>query len=534
MGFIEDGRQSDVVAEASRRRTFAIISHPDAGKTTLTEKFLLYAGAVIEAGAVKARAGSRRAKSDWMALEQQRGISITSTVLQFNYRDCVVNLLDTPGHRDFSEDTYRVLAAADAAIMVLDVAKGIESQTLKLFEICRTRSLPILTFINKYDRPGRDPLELLDEIEEQIGLRPTPVTWPVGIPGDFRGVVDRRDGSFIRYSRTARGASEAIEERLDPESASVAEGDAWHKAMETVSLLDEVGSSLDMESFLAGETSPLFVGSAITNFGVRHLLDAVVDLIPPASPRKDSSGVSRPLDAPFSGFVFKIQANMNPSHRDHVAFLRVCSGSFVRGMTVTHGPSGKPFSTKYAASLFGAERDTVDVAYPGDVVGLVNASGINIGDALFEAEAVTFPPIATFAPEIFASVRPKDTGRHKQFYRGLDQLEREGVVQVLRDPEGDSTPILAGVGAMQFEVFTYRLANEFGAEVELTSAPYKAARRTDRTTAKELRNISGTRVLTRSDGTLLALFENQFRLQRLESDHPNWLLDHIVSAGALP
>ncbi len=532
MGFIEVGRQGDVVTEAARRRTFAIISHPDAGKTTLTEKFLLYAGAVAEAGAVRARAGHRRAKSDWMALEQQRGISITSTALQFTYRDCVVNLLDTPGHRDFSEDTYRVLAAADAAIMVLDVAKGIEAQTLKLFEVCRARSMPILTFLNKYDRPGRDPLELLDEIEEQIGLRPTPVTWPVGIPGDFRGVLDRRDGSFVRFSRTARGAVGAIEERVDPISASAVEGEAWHKAIETVSLLEEVGSSLDMTSFLAGESSPLFVGSALTNFGVRHLLDAVVDLAPSALPREDLAGVSRPLAAPFSGFVFKIQANMNPSHRDHVAFVRVCSGQFTRGMTVMHGQSGKPFSTKYAASLFGAERDTIDVAYPGDVVGLVNASGLNIGDALYEAEPVTFPPIATFAPELFASARPKDTGRHKQFYRGLVQLEREGVIQVLRDPEGDPMPLLAAVGAMQFEVFAYRLANEFGAEAELTAAPYKVARCTDKATAEKLRKVSGIRVLARVDGTLLALFDSPFRLQRLESDHPDWRLDHIVSAGA--
>ncbi len=520
-----------VPTEAARRRTFAIISHPDAGKTTLTEKFLLYAGAVVEAGAVKARAGHRRAKSDWMEIEQRRGISITSTVLQFTYRDHVVNLLDTPGHRDFSEDTYRVLAAADAAVMILDVAKGVEAQTLKLFEVCRARSLPVLTFLNKYDRPGRDPLELLDEIEALIGLHPTPVTWPVGVAGNFRGVLDRRDGSFVRYRRTAHGATAALEERLEPGRAAGEEGSAWHQAQEASHLLDEVGATLDESSFRAGESSPLFVGSALTNFGVRHVLDAIVDLVPPASPRADAEGHLRPLGAPFAGFVFKIQANMDPGHRDHLAFVRVCSGRFVRGMTLVHEPSGRLFATKYAMSIFGSERDTIDLAYPGDVVGLVNASGLQIGDTLYEREPVVFPPIATFAPELFATARPRDTGRHKQFDRGLAQLEREGVVQVLRDPDGDPVPMLAAVGAMQFEVFAHRLEHEFGAQAHLTPAPYKAARRTDRRTRERLRDVRGARIVQRADGTLLALFESSFHAQRLEHDHPDWCLDPVLSAG---
>ncbi|MDQ1487840.1 MAG: peptide chain release factor 3, partial [Actinomycetota bacterium] len=309
----------DAWSEAARRRTFAIISHPDAGKTTLTEKFLLYSGAVAEAGAVKARAGRRRATSDWMALEQQRGISITSTVLQFAYRDHMVNLLDTPGHRDFSEDTYRVLAAADAAVMVIDVARGIEAQTLKLFEVCRARNVPVITFLNKCDRPGRDPLELLDEIEDLIGLRPTPVTWPVGVPGDFRGVIDRRTGEFVRFTRSVRGTTEALEEIIDPREAATGDSAAVGRALEECDLLRAVGADLDMESFLAGVSSPLFVGSALTNFGVRHVLDAVVDLAPGPSVRVDRNGHGRQLDAPFSGFVFKVQANMDPSHRDRLA-----------------------------------------------------------------------------------------------------------------------------------------------------------------------------------------------------------------------
>ncbi len=532
-GTLEEMRDllpTECAAQALRRRTFAIISHPDAGKTSLTEKFLLYAGAVSEAGAVKARAGRRKATSDWMALEQQRGISITSTVLQFGYRDHMVNLLDTPGHRDFSEDTYRVLAAADAAIMVLDVAKGIETQTRKLFEVCRARRLPILTFLNKYDRPGRDPLELVDELEEQIELRATPVTWPVGIPGDFRGVIDRRDSSFVRFDRTTRGAKAAPEELVDSSRAQAEEGDAWTRAMEECALLDEVGATVDIKSFLAGETSPLFVGSALTNFGVRHLLDAVVDLAPGPGPRSDGHDIARSLDEPFSGFVFKVQANMNPAHRDRVAFVRVCSGHFERGMTVTHAPSGRPFATKYASSVFGAERDTIDDAWPGDVIGLVNAADLRIGDTLFSDSPVFFPPIPRFAPELFVTARANDSSRWKQFRRGVQQLEQEGVVQVLRDDHGGETaPVLAGVGQMQFEVFAHRLEHEFGAGVELTSTPYRLARRTDAASAERLRATSGVRVLTRSDGVLLALFESPNWLARLEADHPEWTLERLIA-----
>ncbi len=519
---------TEVQNEASRRRTFAIISHPDAGKTTLTEKFLLYAGAVSEAGAVKARGNRRRATSDWMAMEQQRGISITSTVLQYRYRNTVINLLDTPGHRDFSEDTYRVLAAADAAVMVLDVAKGIEAQTLKLFEVCRARKLPILTFLNKYDRPGKDPLELLDEVEDQIKLRPTPVTWPVGIPGHFKGVIDRRNNDFIRFERSAHGATAAEEQMMSADEAAAMYGDEWQQAVDECDLLEGVGATFDPESFLAGDSSPTFVGSALTNFGVRHLLDAVVDHVPSPTPRTDASGTSRPLDAPFSGFVFKMQANMDPSHRDHIAFVRVCSGKFERGMTVTHGPSGKAFSTKYAASVFGAERDTIDEAFPGDVVGLVNASELRIGDTLHVGPSVTYGKIPAFAPELFASARAKDTSRFKQFRRGLEQMDREGVVQVLRDPNGDPTPVLAAVGTMQFEVFTHRLEHEFGAKVDLHTMPYKLARRTDEATAEELKAFSSVRILERDDGSLLALFESPYWLQRLEVDHPDWTLDSIV------
>jgi peptide chain release factor 3 len=520
--------------EAARRRTFAIISHPDAGKTTLTEKFLLYGGALTsEAGSVKARSGRRSATSDWMALEQQRGISITSTVLQFPYRDCVVNLLDTPGHRDFSEDTYRVLAAADAAVMVLDAAKGIEPQTLKLFDVCRQRELPLLTFINKWDRPGREPLELLDEIEKQIGLLATPVTWPVGISGDFRGVIDRRDGSFTRFTRVAHGATEAPEELVDADRAATEEGDAWTAATDELSLLAEVGADLDDELFLGAQSTPTFFGSALTNFGVRKILDAVVDLVPSPSPRLDIEGKPRELDAPFAGFVFKVQANMDPSHRDRIAFMRVCSGRFERGMVVTHGSTGKPFATKYAHQVFGAERETVDEAFPGDVVGLVNATDVRVGDTLWIDEPVAFPAIPSFAPEHFSVARVRDTGRFKQFRRGIAQLDEEGVVQVLRDADqGDQAPVLAAVGPMQFDVAVHRLENEFGAPVELSPTSYRIARRTDAASAAALRGMRGVRVLGRADGSLMALFESQYWLERLEQDNPDLVLERLVAEGS--
>jgi peptide chain release factor 3 len=416
--------------------------------------------------------------------------------------------------------------------MVLDVAKGIEPQTLKLFEVCRDRGLPLLSFLNKYDRPGRLPLELLDEIEQLIGVIPTPVTWPVGIPGEFRGVVDRRTDTFIRFTRTAGGATEASEEVVPAERAAVEEGAAWTAAQEELALLDAVGADLDMDSFLDGTTTPVFFGSALTNFGVRLLLDGVVDLAPAPSPREDEDGKQRDLDSPFSALVFKVQANMDPAHRDRIAFVRVASGRFERGMVVTHGPTGKPFATKYAHSVFGQERETVDEAYPGDVVGLVNATDVRVGDSLWVDDPVTYPTIPSFAPEHFAVARVRDTGRFKQFRKGIAQLDEEGVVQVLRDDAmGDQAPVLAAVGPMQFEVAVHRLENEFGAPVELSTTGYKVARRTDASSAGPLRAMSGVTVLARSDGTLLALFESPYWLNRVETEQPGLRLERLVAEG---
>ncbi|MEM9562064.1 MAG: peptide chain release factor 3 [Actinomycetota bacterium] len=526
---------ADPRTEAARRRTFAIISHPDAGKTTLTEKFLLYGGALgKEAGAVKAREGRRSATSDWMEMEQQRGISITSTVLQFDYRDCVVNLLDTPGHRDFSEDTYRVLAAADAAVMVLDAAKGIEPQTLKLFEVCREREIPFLTFVNKWDRPGKAPLELLDEIEETLVVEPTPLTWPVGIPGDFRGVIHRGTGAYTRFERTARGSTIAPEEEVSADEAASVEGDSWTDAKEEVELLDELGRNVDAKTFLAGESTPVFFGSALTNFGVRFLLDGVVDLVPAPAPRQLADGSRRALDAPFSGLVFKVQAGMDKAHRDRIAFVRVCSGRFERGITAIAERSGRQFSTKYAQTMFGQDRDTVEEAYPGDVLGLVNANDLRVGDAVYVGEPASFPDLPAFAPEHFMRARVTDTSKFKQFRKGVAQLDEEGAIQVLREEDlGDQAPILAAVGLLQFEVATHRLENEFGAPIELSPTPYTIARRTDDESASRLNAMQGVSVLSRDDGTRLALFESRYWMDRVLSDHPELTLERMVAEGGL-
>ncbi|HEX6446507.1 MAG TPA: peptide chain release factor 3 [Streptosporangiales bacterium] len=527
------GAPSRVIPEAARRRTFAVISHPDAGKSTLTEALALHARVIGEAGAVHGKSGRRGVVSDWMAMERARGISITSAALQFAYRDVVVNLLDTPGHADFSEDTYRVLSAVDCAVMLLDAAKGLEPQTLKLFEVCRYRGIPVITFVNKWDRPGRHALDLMEEIEQRIGLRPTPLTWPMGEAGKFRGVLDRRNGELVRFLRTSGGATRAPEVHVDADRAAAEEGADWRTAVEESELLSATGQDHDEKAFLAGETTPVLFGAAVLNFGVGQLLDVLLDVAPSPAPRADADGEPHPLDAPFSGFVFKVQAGMDRAHRDRLAFLRVCSGVFERGMVVTHAGTGKPFATKYAQQVFGRERSTVDVAYPGDIVGLVNATALRIGDTLYEGEPVTYPAIPSFAPEHFAVARAADTGRAKQFRRGIEQLEQENVVQVLRsDRRGSAAPVLAAVGPMQFEVVAHRLEHEFGAQTRLDSLDYRLARRTSAEDVDELNRERGVEVLERTDGALLALFTDVWRLRSVERDHPGVLLEPLIAGGS--
>jgi peptide chain release factor 3 len=528
-------RSDEVRGEAGRRRTFAVISHPDAGKSTLTEALALHAAAINTAGAVHGKAGRRGVTSDWMAMEKDRGISITSAVLKFDYDGHVLNLLDTPGHADFSEDTYRVLEAVDCAIMLLDSAKGLEPQTLKLFDVCRSRHVPVVTFVNKWDRPGREPLELLDEIEQRIGLRPTPVNWPVGIAGDFRGLIERATGEYTAYTRQPGGAQKALEEVFkDPEEARKRAGAAFDAAEEEIALLTEIGADVDMPSFLAGESTPVLFGAALPNFGVRRLLDAMCDLAPAPKPRADVEGEQRPVESPFSGLVFKVQANMDPAHRDRVAFVRVCSGRFERGMVLTHAATRRPFATKYAQAMFGQERETLETAFPGDVIGLVNATALRPGDTLYADQPVSYPPIPSFAPEHFAVVRCKDAGKYKQFRRGIDQLDTEGVVQVLSsDLRGDQAPVLAAVGPLQFDVVMHRLEHEFGAKSELSHLNYELARLTDEAGPEALKGARGAEVLTRRlDGALLALFADKWRLNAIKRDNPSLRLDPLLAGAA--
>ena len=520
-----------VLAQADRRRTFAVISHPDAGKSTLTEALALHARIIGEAGAVHGKAGRRGTVSDWMDMERARGISITSAALQFEYHDAVINLLDTPGHADFSEDTYRVLTAVDAAVMLIDAAKGLEAQTMKLFAVCRHRGIPVITVVNKWDRPGKDALALMDEIHDRTGLTPTPLTWPVGIAGDFRGVLDRRDGSYRRFTRTAGGATIAPEEVLTAGAAALREGDHWQQALEESELLAATGAVHDQELFLAGVTTPVLFASAVSNFGVGALLDTLVELAPPPSGRPDVDGSVRPLDEAFSAFVFKVQSGMDAAHRDRLAYIRICSGIFERGMVVTHSRTGRPFTTKYAQHVFGRVRESIDVAYPGDVVGLVNASALGVGDTLYAESPVSYPPLTTFAPEHFAVARSMETAKHKQFRRGIEQLNSEGVVQVLRsDRRGDQAPVLAVVGPMQFEVASHRMEHEFGAPVQLERLPYSLAMRTDEASLPGITASSGTEVMRRPDGDLLALFVTKWDMRVLRDGKPELTLEPLVAA----
>ncbi len=471
---------SQIAAEIARRRTFAIISHPDAGKTTLTEKLLLYAGAVDEAGAVRARKNQRHVTSDWMAMEQERGISITSTALQFEYQDHIFNLLDTPGHQDFSEDTYRTLAAADSAVMVLDSAKGIEQQTRKLFEVCRQRQLPILTFINKLDLPGRDPLELIDEIEQVLHIHAAPVNWPIGSGSGFQGVYDLWNRQVMLFQRTSRGKFRApvqVGDLNDPQLARILNPNAYRQLRDDVELLNGAGAAFDPRTFLQGELTPVFFGSALNNFGVEPFLAALITLAPAPRPRESSQGPIAPESPVFSGFIFKIQANMDPRHRDTMAFLRVCSGQFEKDMTVQNPRLGRAIRMTRPHRLFARDRETLQEAFPGDVIGLNNPGVFAIGDTLCADGSFEYAPIPLFQPELFAILRNTTLEKYKQFNKGLEQLRQEGVIQVFHSLDQlRREPILAAVGDLQFDVVAARLAAEYGVQTVLERIPYTTAR----------------------------------------------------------
>ncbi len=509
-------------AEAARRRTFAIISHPDAGKTTLTEKILLHAGALREAGSVTARRRARSTVSDWMEIERRRGISISSTVLRLESEGWLFNLVDAPGHADFSEDTYRTLWAVDAALMVVDGTRGLERQTLKLFEVCRRRGLPIVTFINKCDRPGIEPLALLDEIEARIGLRPIPVTWPVGTDGQLDGVVDRLRKEVLAVDATAHGATIGAETvtALSSWRPPAGRGHAWSAALEELELLDASVPRPDVEATLRGTQTPVFFGSALTNHGLRSLLRGLPDFMPPPRPAVRTDGRSQPVDGPFSAQVFKIQANLDPRHRDRIAFMRVQSGSFLRGMSVTDTRSGRRVTLKHAHEIFGQERETIAEASPGDIVGIVNASGVLIGDTLAEEPNVRFPPIPSFLPEQFAYVHNRDAQRYKRFGVALRQLDEEGVIRVLEPVVPGGQRIMAAVGSLQFEVMSDRMAGEFGCPVTVTAAPYELARWLDPAALELLPERRGVLATRDAAGDLLALFGSRYALETVEKDLP--------------
>jgi peptide chain release factor 3 len=482
----------ELANETARRRTFAIIAHPDAGKTTLTEKLLLYAGMIRTAGMVKNRKTGKMATSDWMAMEQERGISITASAMQFEYKGHVINVLDTPGHQDFSEDTYRTLTAADSAIMVLDAAKGVETQTKKLFAACKLRGVPVLTFINKCDLPGREPLDILTEVEDVLGIQASAMNWPVGSGREFVGVVDRRSSDLLVFRKTAAGgARRADMERVplaDPHAAELVGDVLAAKLREDLEMLQVAGNPFSTEAFRRGEVTPVFFGSALTNFGIEPFYDAFIEMAPPPGPRPatklDGTPVTvEPLTSPFSAYVFKIQANMDPKHRDSLAFIRICSGRFERDLTVKHYHRGqfvREVRLSRPQTMVARDRTTLDVAYPGDVVGLVNA-GFAIGDSILNQggpakEGFEHAPLPQFPPECFARVLPADLTKRKAFDKGLTQLASEGAVQVLRsweNPLGDA--FIAAVGRLQFEVFQYRLRDEYNVETEMSPLPYQCS-----------------------------------------------------------
>jgi peptide chain release factor 3 len=502
--------------ESQRRRTFAIISHPDAGKTTLTEKLLLYGGAIHAAGAVKSRKAQRAATSDWMEIERKRGISVTSSAMAFEFGGYRYNLLDTPGHQDFSEDTYRTLTAADCAIMLIDAAKGVEAQTRKLFDVCRMRGTPIATFVNKLDRPARDPMSLMAEVEDVLQLRTAPITWPVGSGDRFQGVYDRMHQRVLRFERTVQNASKAplrVNGVGDPELEALVGAEAVTELRGEIELLDGAGEHYDQGRFLRGEITPVFFGSALTSFGVEPFLEAFAAMCPPPGPHPSSAGVIGPEDERFSGFVFKVQANMDPAHRDRIAFLRVCSGKFTGGMRVNHYRLGKEIRLARAEQMMAQERQAVDEAYAGDIIGLYDPGIFRIGDTLASTPNVAFELVPRFSPEHFARIRLLDPMKRKQMQKGVEELAEEGTMQLFLEPGREKDPILGVVGELQFEVLKYRLEHEYGAKVEMERLGFSHARWvTGPATPEELRKARISLAVWDVDRRPVALLRDDWEL----------------------
>ena len=511
-----------LASEIERRRTFAIISHPDAGKTTLTEKLLLYGGAIDRAGSVKGREKKGLAQSDWMSIEQERGISVTSAAMQFEYNGFAVNLLDTPGHQDFSEDTYRALTAADSAVMLLDCAKGVEEQTKKLFRVANERKVPIFTFINKLDRPGREPIELIDEVEDLFGLHAVPMTWPIGSGPDFKGVYIRAAGQIQVFEKARAGQKARLLGRGgldDPEICELLTEDEHMRLKDDIGLMESVLPRFDKDEFLAGKQSPMFFGSAINNFGISEFLNEFLGLAPAPGPRIQKDGSQIYPDSAFTAFIFKVQANMNRAHRDRVAFARVVSGHFERGMDAMHVREKKTLKLNYPHMFFGREREIVDEAYPGDILGLINPGMFRVGDVLSTQGEVDFQAVPRFSPEEFSAVRLADPGARKGFLKGIQQIAEEGVVQVFWPRGGAPLPILGAVGKLQFDVLQHRLKDEYSCPVILENRNFQMARWLSGGWPEQSKYWG--ELVEDSDGNPAILFENDWQRRTTAEKNPN-------------
>ena len=527
---------SDLRTEIEKRRTFAIISHPDAGKTTLTEKFLLYGGAINLAGSVKGKATARHAVSDWMEIEKQRGISVTSSVLQFNYGGYCINILDTPGHEDFSEDTYRTLMAADSAVMVIDAGKGVEAQTRKLFKVCVMRHIPIFTFINKLDRDAKDSFDLLDDIEKELGIATCPVNWPIGSGKGFRGVYDRNRHHVVTYTDTEKGTKEGIATEIDlddPKLADFIGEDAKETLLNEIELLDGASAEFDQERVTNGELSPVFFGSALTNFGVEIFLNYFLQMTMPPLARTADSGRIDPVEEPFSAFVFKIQANMNKMHRDRIAFMRICSGKFDADKEVYHVQGNRRMRLSQPQQMMAQARHVVDEAYAGDIIGVFDPGMFSIGDTVcMPGRKFAYEGIPTFAPEHFSRVKPLDSMKRKQFVKGMQQIAQEGAIQIFMEPGGSMEETIVGVvGVLQFDVLKFRLENEYNVDIRMESLPYEYIRWIENPGEVSPESISGTsdmkRIVDMKRRPLL-LFVNSWSVGMVEERNPKLRLSEFA------
>ncbi len=519
--------------EVNRRRTFAIISHPDAGKTTLTEKLLLYGGAIHAAGSVKARKTDKHAVSDWMEIEKQRGISVTSSVMLFDYNGYRINILDTPGHQDFSEDTYRTLVAADSAVMLIDAAKGVEQQTIKLFQVCRKRNIPIFTFVNKLDRAGKNPFDLMDELETVLGIRACPMNWPIGTDGDFKGVYHRENGNIELFSGGNHGQTKVESvtgDASDPKFKELLGEYHYKKLTDEIELLDVAGDEFDLEKVLSGKLTPMFFGSAMNNFGVQPFLEKFLSITTPPTAREAEDGIVDPEGNEFSGFIFKIQANMNPAHRDRIAFMRICSGKFEKGMTVTLARTNKELKLAQPQQFMAQDRETVEEAFAGDIIGLFDPGVFALGDTVYTGKKVQFAGIPVFAPEHFARIKPIDTMKRKQFLKGITQLAQEGAIQVFKDKTYAAEEIIVGVvGVLQFEVLEHRLRTEYNVEISSQQLAFRFIRwLPEDCDVEKLKLSSSTKIGSDLKDRAVVLFENDWSMRWAEENNKGLVLYDVT------